>query len=347
MSRQITAKDITHFTRQMATLINAGLPILKSLDIILKGHKKTKMQQIIKTIQNNIESGRTLSESLEQFPLLFNPLVCSLIQVGEQSGSLDVMLQQIANYKEKIEHVKREIKKALNYPLFVLIIALLVCIALLTLVVPEFERLFHSFSAELPRLTRLIINLSNVLHRDGPLLLITLLITIILARFGLTHYTRCQQLTDLILMKLPIIGMMIQHAAISRFTRTLAITFTAGLPIIEALQSVAGATGHRLYEKACLQISKEISCGQALHLAMQHTRLFPLSVIQLITIGEESGQLDQMLYKLAEIYDTELDQAINNMSRLLEPIIITILGIVLGIVVIALYLPIFKLGSVV
>ena len=347
IGKKITAMDIAIFTRQMATLIDAGLPILKSLDIMGKGQSKKQMQYVLKTIKKRIESGQSFSESLNQHPQLFNELFCNLIKAGEQSGSLDVMLNRIASYKEKIESIKRKIKKALNYPLFISFIALLVCTALLTFVVPAFESLFKSFGAELPPLTRRVIDLSMILQHYWPLILGVSCITIFTLTYCLKHSTQCAHIKDMVLFKIPVIGQMIKQAAIARFTRTLAITLAAGIPIIEALRNVAGATGHSLYAKASMQITKEVSCGQPIHRAMQHTSLFPDRVIQLVAVGEESGNLEQMLTKIADFYELEVDDAIESFSQLLEPIIMSLLGILLGALIIALYLPVFKLGSVV
>ena len=345
--KNITSMDIAIFTRQMATLIDAGLPILKSLDIMTKGQSKKQMQDLLKTIKKQIESGKTLSESLYQYPKLFNELFCNLIKAGEQSGTLDLMLHRMASYKEKLESIKRKIKKSLNYPLFVSFIALLICMVLLTVVVPEFESLFKSFGADLPPLTRSIIHLSIFVQQDWHLILVGSCVTLFSLNYSLKHSAQCIHIKDLILIKLPLIGELIKQTAIARFTRTLAITFSAGMPIIDALRYVAGATGHSLYAKASIQITKEVSCGQPIHIAMQHTRLFPNRVIQLVAVGEESGNLDQMLTKIADFYEAEVDDTIDTFSQLLEPVIMSILGIVLGALVIALYLPVFKLGSVV
>lgn len=346
-NQKISPSDIAVFSRQMATLINAGVPIVQSCTIISSSQNKHVLRQLINQIKHDIETGKTLAESLQQHPDLFNDLFCSLIDAGEQSGCLDIMLTQLATYKEKIETMKKKIKKAVTYPLFVLVFSLLITAALLVFVVPQFQTLFAGFDAELPSMTRKLIEISEFFQAYWATLLILAFGSLYLLIYAKNHSPKLASSMERSLLKLPVIGKIINHAAIARFSRTLAITFTAGLPLVDALKSVAGATGNRVFMQASYTIRNDITSGKPLHLAIENTHLFPNRVIQMIAIGEESGKLEHMLSKLADFYEQEVDLAIEVLSSLLEPIIMVILGILVGGLVIAMYLPLFKLGSIV
>ncbi|WP_419418653.1 type II secretion system F family protein [Legionella sp. D16C41] len=346
-NRKITAGDITAFTRQLATMLNAGIPLIQTFDIIAKGQTNQKVKTLVETIKKDVESGLTLTEALKKHPKYFNELYYNLVDAGEKSGSLDVMLAKIATYKEKIEKIKRKIKKALTYPIAVLVIAFLVTAGLLIFVIPQFEALFKGFGADLPALTRGVISLSQLFQTYWYIIFGAIGIGIYAFIRARNRSVNFAHNVDRFMLKIPIIGSILQKAAIARFARTLSITFAAGLPLVEALYAVAGATGNIIYAQATNKIREEVSNGQQIRIAMDNTHLFPSMVIQMIAIGEESGALEQMLTKVADFYEEEVDNAVDSLSNLLEPIIMSILGILVGGLVIAMYLPIFKLGSVV
>jgi type IV pilus assembly protein PilC len=346
-NRKIKPQDITFFSRQMATMIQAGIPLIQSFDIVSKGLSNQNVKNLVEKIKKEVETGTVLAHALRKYPQYFNTLFCSLIDAGEKSGSLDIMLDKVATYKEKIEAIKKKIKKALIYPTAVLVVALLVTIGLLMFVVPQFESLFSSFGANLPALTQMVIYLSNYLKSYWYIIFGTLGVAVYLFRHFLKHSPTFAQTIDRYLLKMPVIGSIMINAAIARFSRTLAITFAAGLPLVEALTSVAGATGNILYIKATDKIREDISSGQTLQLSIEKTNLFPSMVVQMIAIGEESGTLEKMLGKIADFYEEAVDYDVDALSSLLEPIIMSILGILVGGLVVAMYLPIFKLGSVV
>ncbi|MGQ3887735.1 type II secretion system F family protein [Legionella sp. CNM-1927-20] len=346
-NRKITTADITAFTRQLATMINAGIPLIQSFDIIARGQTNQKVKTLIEEIKKDVESGLTLTEALKKHPKYFNELYYNLVDAGEKSGSLDIMLGKIATYKEKIEKIKKKIKKALTYPIAVLVIAFLVTAALLIFVVPQFESLFKGFGADLPALTRGVISLSEFFQAYWYIIFGVIGISIyafIRAKNTSAHFAHT---IDRLMLKFPIIGPILQKAAIARFARTLSITFAAGLPLVDALRVVAGATGNIIYAQATDKIREEVSNGQQIRIAMENTHLFPSMVVQMIAIGEESGALEQMLAKVADFYEEEVDNAVDSLSSLIEPLIMSILGILVGGLVVAMYLPIFKLGSVV
>ena len=346
-NKKIQQSDITVFSRQMATMIEAGIPIIQSFDIVAKGQANNRMKELIEAIKKDVESGTTLAQSLRKFPAFFNDLFCNLVDAGEKSGSLDIMLDKVATYKEKVESIKKKIKKALTYPMAVVVIAFLVTAGLLIFVVPQFESLFKGFGADLPAFTRAVVTLSEEFQKYWYLIFGGLFAAIYGFIYALHHSANFAQSIDRLMLKLPIIGTILEQAAIARFTRTLSITFAAGLPLVEALNAVAGATGNILYAKATMKIKEEISNGLQMHLAMEKTTLFPSMVIQMIAIGEESGTLEKMLSKVADFYEEGVDNSVDALSSLLEPIIMSILGVLVGGLVIAMYLPIFKLGSAV
>jgi type IV pilus assembly protein PilC len=344
---KVSNEDIAVFSRQLATMMSAGIPMVQAFEIIGNGHEKPAMQKLVLDIKANIEGGSTLHESLAQFPLYFDALFINLVEAGEQAGALESLLDKIATYKEKTEALKKKIKKALFYPIAVLCVAVIVSIILLIFVIPQFEELFKGFGADLPAFTQMVVNLSRFVQHQGWWVAV-LIIGAFYAFFHFMKRSRKMQLAaDRILLKMPIIGPILVKAAIARYARTLSTMFAAGVPLVEAMQSVAGATGNIVYEEAVLRMKDEVATGQRLQRAMENTGLFPNMVIQMIAVGEESGALDTMSSKVAEFYEAEVDNAVDSMSSLLEPLIMAILGILVGGMVIAMYLPIFKLGQVV
>ncbi|MBI2785664.1 MAG: type II secretion system F family protein, partial [Legionella longbeachae] len=339
------SSDITVFSRQLATMIEAGIPLVQAFDILAKGQSNKRLKELIENIKRDVETGLTLSETFRKRPVFFNELFCNLVDAGEKSGSLDIMLDKIATYKEKIETIKKKIKKALTYPIAVLVVALIVTTVLLIFVVPQFEALFKGFGADLPAMTKAVVNMSKFFQSFWYLIFGAVIGAVYAFIYMLKHSAKFAQNVDRILLKIPIIGPIIEQASIARFARTLSITFAAGLPLVEALKSVAGATGNIIFSKATHIIREEVSTGQQMNKAMQNTHLFPNMVVQMVAIGEESGTLEKMLSKVADFYEEDVDNAVDSLSSLLEPIIMTILGVLVGGLVVAMYLPIFKLGS--
>jgi type IV pilus assembly protein PilC len=344
---KITGEDISVFSRQLATMMSAGIPMVQSFEIIGNGHDKPAMQKLVLDIKSSVESGSTLKESLAKHPLYFDDLFVNLVEAGEQAGALETLLDKIAGYKEKTEALKKKIKKALFYPAAVLVVAVIVTIILLIFVIPQFESLFKGFGADLPAFTQMVVNLSRFVQHQGWWMAIVTGGSI----YGFLYFKKrsrpMQRSLDRIMLKFPVIGPILVKAAIARFARTLSTMFAAGVPLVEAMQSVAGATGNIVYEEATLRMKDEVATGQRLQRAMENTGLFPNMVVQMIAVGEESGSLDAMSGKVAEFYEAEVDNAVDSMSSLLEPMIMAILGVLVGGMVIAMYLPIFKLGQVV
>lgn len=345
--KKIHAQDITTFSRQLATMLQAGIPLIQSFDIVSKGQKNAAMRDLIEQVKRDVETGLTLGESLGKHPAYFNDLFCNLVDAGEKSGSLDIMLDKVATYKEKIETIKKKIKKALTYPAAVIVIAFLVTAGLLIFVVPQFESLFKGFGADLPAFTRMVVDMSKTFQAWWYLIFGGVGGMIYGFIYAKRHSPKFAQNIDRATLKFPIIGGIMEKAAIARFARTLSITFAAGLPLVEALQSVSGATGNIIYSKATERIREDISSGLQMQQAMENTKLFPNMVIQMVAIGEESGALEKMLSKVADFYEEEVDNAVDALSSLIEPIIMSVLGVLVGGLVVAMYLPIFKLGSVV
>ncbi len=344
---KITGEDISSFSRQLATMMAAGIPMVQSFEIVGNGHEKPAMQKLILDIKSSVESGSTLRDSLAKHPLYFDDLFVNLVEAGEHAGALENLLDKIATYKEKTEALKKKIKKALFYPTAVLAVAVIVTVILLIFVIPQFESLFKGFGADLPAFTQMVVNLSRFVQHQGWWML-TVTVGCGYAFFWFKKRSRpMQRSLDRIMLKFPIIGPILVKSAIARFARTLATMFAAGVPLVEAMQSVAGATGNIVYEEATLRMKDEVATGQRLQRAMENTGLFPNMVVQMIAVGEESGALDAMSGKVAEFYEAEVDNAVDSMSSLLEPLIMAILGILVGGMVIAMYLPIFKLGQVV
>jgi len=344
---KVTAGDIAIFSRQLATMMTAGIPLVQSFDIVGAGHENPAMQKLILAIKADVEGGTTLHEALAKHPLHFDDLFVSLVAAGEQAGALETLLDKIATYKEKTEAIKKKIKKALFYPAAVVVVAVVVTAILMIYVIPEFESLFQGFGADLPAFTRMVIDISKFVQSWGWLLLLAV-VGGIWGFFQAKKRNRgIQHAFDRIMLKLPILGAILNKSAIARYSRTLSTTFAAGVPLVEALGSVAGACGNIVYESAVLKMRDEVATGQRLQRAMENTNLFPNMVNQMIAVGEESGSLDAMSAKVADFYEEEVDNAVDSMSSLLEPLIMAILGVLVGGLVIAMYLPIFKMGAVV
>jgi type IV pilus assembly protein PilC len=344
---KIESQDIAIFSRQMATMMTAGVPLVQSLEIVGRGHEKPAMAEMILGIKANIEGGNTLAESLAKYPLYFDDLFVNLVNAGEKSGALETLLDKIATYKEKTEAIKKKVKKALTYPAAVVVVAVIVTAVLLIFVVPQFEDLFKGFGADLPAFTQLVVDLSRALKANG--LPIGLAIVFGFVGFIQAHKRsrKLQELMDRLMLRLPIIGDILYKSAVARFARTLSTMFAAGVPLVDALESVAGAAGNIVFYNAIIRIKENVSTGQQLQLCMSQTGLFPPMAVQMIAIGEESGSLDAMAAKVADFYESEVDALVDALSSLLEPMIMAILGVLVGGLVVAMYLPIFKMGAVV
>lgn len=344
---KVTPGDIAIFSRQIATMLTAGIPLVQAFDIVGAGHDNPAMQKLILGIRADLESGTALAEALGRHPLYFDDLFVNLVTAGEQAGALDTLLDKIATYKEKTEAIKKKIKKALFYPAAVLVVAFIVTLILLIFVIPQFESLFKGFGADLPAFTRMVIDLSMFVQTKGWAVGLMIGGGVAFYLYTKKRSKKLREIEDRLFLKLPIVGSILVKASIARFARTLSTMFSAGVPLVEALQSVAGATGNIVYEKAVLAMRDEVSTGQRLQRAMENTGLFPNMVIQMIAVGEESGSLDEMSSKVADFYEADVDNAVDSMSSLLEPMIMAILGVLVGGLVIAMYLPIFKMGAVI
>lgn len=345
--KKIKPRDITIFTRQIATMQSAGIPLVNGLKVIIESSEKPAMAKLITRLKNEVESGGSFSECLRLHPQEFDELYCNLVTAGESSGNLDVMLQRIATYREKTESVKRKLKKAMYYPIAVLIVATLVTGILLVKVVPTFRSMFEGFGSQLPAFTQFVLNISDGIQHNGAKVIATIFFSIMILGRLYRSQPAFRNFVQRFTLKLPIFGKILQKAAVARFARTLSTTFAAGVPLPEALLLVARASGNIKYHNAIIAIRDGVSVGKRINVAMQGTKVFPHMVIQMVAIGEETGSLDAMLQKVASIYEEEVDLAVDGMSTLLEPIIMVLLGVIVGGLVIAMYLPIFKLGSVI
>jgi type IV pilus assembly protein PilC len=342
---KVLPADIAVFARQLATMMSAGIPMVQAFEIIGNGHEKPAMQKLVLDIKGTIEGGSTLHESLAKHPLYFDDLFVNLVEAGEQAGALETLLDKIATYKEKTEALKKKIKKALFYPAAVMAVAIIVSCILLIFVIPQFEALFKNFGADLPAFTQMVVNLSRFMQHQGWMVLVLIGGGVYTFMYFHKRSRNMRRGIDRAMLKFPIIGPILVKAAIARFSRTLSTMFAAGVPLVEAMQSVAGATGNIVYEEATLRMKDEVATGQRLQRAMENTGLFPNMVVQMIAVGEESGSLDTMSSKVAEFYEAEVDNAVDSMSSLMEPMIMAVLGVLVGGMVIAMYLPIFKLGA--
>lgn len=344
---KVEPSDIAVFSRQLATMLAAGIPLVQSFDIVGNGNEKPAMQRLILDIKADVEGGTSLHEALAKHPLHFDDLYVNLVEAGEQAGALENLLDKIATYKEKTEALKKKVKKALFYPAAVMVVAVIVTVILLLFVIPQFEAMFKDFGADLPAFTQMVIDLSAWLQSSWHIFFGTIGAAVYTFVYFKKRSRAMREYLDRMSLKLPIIGPILYKSAIARFSRTLSTMFAAGVPLVEALESVAGATGNIVFETAVLKMRDEVATGQRLQRAMENTGLFPNMVIQMIAVGEEAGALDTMSGKVATFYEAEVDNAVDSMSSLLEPLIMAILGVLVGGLVIAMYLPIFKLGSVV
>ncbi|OEO27143.1 type II secretion system protein F [Pseudomonas sp. J237] len=345
--KKIKPMDIALFTRQMATMMKAGVPLLQSFDIIAEGLDNPNMRKLVDEVKQDVAAGNSFAASLRKRPDYFDDLYCNLVDSGEQSGSLETLLDRVATYKEKTEALKAKIKKAMNYPIAVIVVALIVSAILLIKVVPQFESVFSGFGAELPAFTLMVVGLSEVMQKWWLALLAGLFSIMFLVQNTHKRSEKFRDWADKTALKMPIVGDIIYKSAVARFARTLATTFAAGVPLVDALDSVAGATGNIVFKSATNKIKADVSSGMQLNFSMRSTGVFPTMAVQMTAIGEESGALDEMLDKVASFYEEEVDNAVEGLTSLMEPLIMSVLGVLIGGLVIAMYLPIFQLGNVV
>lgn len=345
--KRIKSKDISVFSRQLATMMSSGVPLVQAFEIIGRGHENAGMQDLVLGIKNDVESGGTLAEALAKRPLYFDELYVNLVAAGEHAGILETLLQKIATYKEKTETLKGKIKKAMFYPIAVIVVAFIVTAILLIFVIPQFEELFRGFGADLPAPTQFVLNLSEIFQNWWWAIALGIAGTVYGIFEARRRNKKVAHFIDRILLKIPLVGDILNKAAIARFARTLSTMFAAGTPLVEAMVSVAGASGNIVYQEAIMEMRDEIATGTQLQTAMRDQQLFPNMVIQMVAIGEEAGSLDQMLGKVADFYEEEVDNAVDSLSSLLEPLIMVFLGVIIGGLVISMYLPIFQMGKVV
>lgn len=344
---KISAKEISVFARQLATMMKSGVPIVQSLEIIAGGQKNIKMQKMVEALRADIAGGSSIYEAMSKHPVQFDELFRNLVRAGESAGVLETVLDTIATYKENTEALKGKIKKALFYPTMVIAVAIIVSAVLLIFVVPQFEIAFKNFGADLPAFTQIIVNASRFMVSWWWLILFVAVVTILAAIYFFKRSPRFQHFIDRMILKTPVIGQIMHNAAIARFARTLATTFKAGVPLVEALDTVAGATGNSVYEQAVHRIKSDVSVGYQVNMAMKQVNLFPHMVVQMAAIGEEAGAFDTMMFKVAEFYEQEVNNAVDALASLIEPMIMVFIGVVVGGMVIGMYLPIFKLAAVV
>lgn len=344
---KISSRDIANFSRQIATMMQSGVPIVTAIEILANGQKNPRMKAMLEDIRDEISGGSPFSDAIGKYPVQFDALFQNLVRAGESAGVLDTVLDTIAGYKERTESLKGKIKKALFYPIAIIAVAFLVCALLLIFVVPQFEATFQQFGADLPAFTRMLVNMSDFLVANWWWML-AFVIGVIWG--GIFFYKRSkpmQRLVDRLVLRVPVVGQIMHEAAIARFSRTLALTFKSGVPLVEAMETVAGATGNIVYEEAVLKIRDDIAVGYQMNLAMSQVNLFPHMVVQMVAIGEEAGALDTMLFKVADFYEEEVENKVDALASLLEPMIMVVIGILVGSMVIGMYLPIFKLAAAV
>ncbi|MEE9101498.1 type II secretion system F family protein [Pseudomonas nitroreducens] len=345
--KKIKPLDIALFTRQMATMMSSGVPLLQSFDIIGEGFDNPNMRKLVDEVKQEVAAGNSLANSLRKKPQHFDDLYCNLVDAGEQSGALETLLDRVATYKEKTESLKAKIKKAMTYPIAVIVVAIIVSAILLIKVVPQFQQVFANFGAELPAFTRLVISISEMLQHWWFVALIVLFAISFAFREVHRRSEKFRDSVDRTLLKLPVVGDILYKSSVARYARTLSTTFAAGVPLVEALDSVAGATGNVVFRTAVDKIKQDVASGTQLNFSMRTTGVFPSMAIQMAAIGEESGSLDSMLDKVANYYEEEVDNAVDNLTTLMEPMIMAVLGVLVGGLIIAMYLPIFQLGNVV
>jgi len=345
--KAITPADIAIISRQIATMLGAGVPLVQTIEMIGKGHNNGNMQKLLGEIGTKLSSGIPLSDCLRDHPRQFDDLYCDLVASGEQSGSLETIYDRIATYKEKAEALKAKIKKAMTYPIAVLVIAGVVTSILLIFVVPVFQEIFAGFGAELPGFTLFVVGISDFMVAYWHLGLGAIFAFIFLFKRAHRNSLKLRDQVDRRILKLPVIGDLLEKAAVARYARTLSTTFAAGVPLIDALESAAGASGNAVFRDAILEVRAEVTSGMQMNLAMRNCSIFPDMVIQMVAIGEESGAVDDMLSKVANVYEAEVDNAVDSLTSLLEPMIMAVLGVVIGGLIIAMYLPIFQIGMIV
>ena len=346
-TKKITSKDIAVFARQLATMMTAGVPLVQAFEIVGRGHENPSMQTLIMTVKADVEAGNSLAEAMAKHPLHFDDLFCNLVNAGEQAGILETLLDKIATYKEKVEAIKSKIKKALFYPVAIVVVAFVITAILLIFVIPQFENMFSNFGADLPALTQIVITASGIFQKWW---------WAIFGTIGAGVYTLVQmkkrskafnEAMDRLILKLPVVGDIITKATIARFARTLSTMFAAGMPLVEAMDTVADAAGNSVYTNAIMVMKDEVATGTQINVCMKASGLFPNMVVQMVAIGEETGAIDSMLSKVADFFEEEVDDLVDGLSSLLEPFIMAVLGVLIGGLVIAMYLPIFKMGEVV
>ncbi len=343
----ITPKDIAIFSRQIATMMKSGVPIVTSLEIIGNGNKNPKMKKLVDDLRLDLEAGSSIYEAMSKHPVQFDELFRNLVRAGEASGALETVLETIADYKENIEAIKGKIKKAMFYPIAIIAVAILVCGILMVYVVPIFKEQFQSFGADLPAFTELVFGFSDLLVKWWWAVIAVVAAAFFAFMYVFKRSPKLQHTVDRLLLKIPVIGQVLHNSAIARFSRTLAVTFKAGVPLVEALESVAGATGNMVYQNAVEQMRDDVAVGYQLNVAMKQVGVFPHMVVQMTSIGEEAGALDTMLFKVAEFFEQEVNNAVDAITSLIEPFIMVVIGTMVGAIVIAMYLPIFKIATTV
>lgn len=345
--KKISPRDIAIFSRQIATMMKSGVPIVQALEIIAQGNKNPNMKKMVNSLRNDIEGGSSIYEAMSQYPVQFDELYRNLVRAGEASGVLETVLETIANYKENIESIKGKVKKALFYPAAVIAVAIIISAVLMIFVVPMFKEAFSSFGADLPAFTNLVFGISDYVVKYFWLIGIVLFAGFAGFFYVYKRSDNLKQAVDRTMLKIPVIGELLHKSAIARFARTLAVTFKAGVPLVEALDSVAGATGSRVYEVAVRKMQEDVAVGYPVNVAMKQVGLFPHMVVQMTAIGEEAGALDTMLFKIAEFYEEEVNNTVDSLSSLIEPMVMVIIGGLVGSIIVAMYLPIFKLAATV
>lgn len=345
--KKITQADITVFTRQLATMMKAGLPVMQAFEIVARGHSNPSMTQMLMQVRGDVEQGSPMAQAFSKHPKYFDRFYCNLIAAGEAGGVLESLLDKLALYKEKTQAIKKKVKSALTYPIAIVVVAIVLVLIMMMFVLPEFGKVYEGMGAELPGLTQVMMNLSHFFVEWGWLIIIVMIASVIGGVKAVQHSPKLQRRVDAWLLRMPIFGGIVRKATIARWARTTSSLFAAGVPLVEALDSVAGASGNILYEEATHDIRAKVNQGMSLTSSMQSTDLFPNMVLQMASIGEESGSLDDMLNKAAEFYEDEVDNAVAQLSSLMEPIIMVVLGSIIGVILVAMYLPLFNLGNVV
>lgn len=345
--KKITQSDITVFTRQLATMMKAGLPVMQAFDIVAKGHSNASMTKLLMEVRNDIEQGTSMANAFRKHPKYFDDFYCNLVDAGEAGGVLETLLDKLAVYKEKTQAIKKKIKSALTYPIAVVVVAIVLVIIMMMFVLPEFKKVYDGMNAEMPVLTQFMMGISDFMVAYGWIVIVIMIGSVVAFVQWYKRSFDLQKRIDALLLKMPIFGNIVEKGTIARWARTTATLFTAGVPLVEALESVGGASGNIIYEEATRSIRNQVNQGTSLTTAMGSTDLFPNMVLQMASIGEESGSLDDMLNKAAEFYEEEVDIAVATLSSLMEPIIMVVLGSIIGVILVAMYLPLFNLGSVV